>query len=99
MPPLHDMSVLSAFLSLGGRLPGFAQRRLDDLIAKEKEGALTSDERQELAEALEYLDEKSIELMAYVADAAKNAPGNGEDAPAGPGVSRRLCGAGIFRPG
>jgi hypothetical protein len=61
-------AALSAFLAASGRLPGFAQRRLDELIARKKAGSLTPSERRELAEALDYIDDKSIELMAYAAE-------------------------------
>jgi hypothetical protein len=73
---------LSAFTSPGGRLPGFAQRRLDELIARGNAGELTATEQQELSEALEYVDEKSIELMAY---AAEMLPASPQPAPAAPG--------------
>ena len=67
--------VLAAFLSGGGRLPAFAQRRLDELIFKEKAGTATEQDRQELSEALDYIDQKSIELMAYAVALQNRAPG------------------------
>jgi hypothetical protein len=52
-----------SFLEPDGRLPGFAQRRLDALIAKKKSRGLTATEAKELREMLEYVDRKSIELL------------------------------------
>ena len=51
------------FLDDQGRLPGFAQRRLDSLIAKKKSRQLTREESRELSEMLEYIDRKSIEML------------------------------------
>src|SRR3954454_24467309 len=53
------------FLSPNGRLPGFAQRRLDDLLAKKQTEGLTRKEQQELSEALDYIDSKTIEMLEY----------------------------------
>lgn len=60
-------AVLGVFLSENGRLPAFAQRRLDDLIVKKKASGLTRDEARELRASLDYVEEKSIELLAYAA--------------------------------
>ena len=58
MPPI-------SFLESDGKLPGFAQRRLDSLIAKKKSHKLTSDEARELSEMLDYIDRKSIEMLRH----------------------------------
>jgi hypothetical protein len=58
---------LSLFLTGEGKLPGFAQRRLDSLIAKKRQKRLTADEQRELTEALDYIDEKSALLLRYAA--------------------------------
>ena len=71
------LDILAAFLARGGRLPGFAQRRLDELIFKNKAGTATDQEQQELSEALDYIDDKSIELMAYAVAMQAAAPGPG----------------------
>lgn len=60
-------TLLGVFLSENGRLPPFAQRRLDSLIAKKKAEGLTRDEARELREALDYVEVKSIELLAHAA--------------------------------
>lgn len=49
-------TLLGVFLSENGRLPAFAQRRLDSLIAKKKAEGLTRDEARELREALDYVE-------------------------------------------
>jgi hypothetical protein len=79
MPSEQDVSILSAFMSAGGRLPGFAQRRLDDLMERNKTGGLSAAEQRELSEALEYLDEKSIELLAYAAESQPMVPQSAPD--------------------
>jgi hypothetical protein len=62
----RNTAVLGAFLDRNCRLPAFAQRRLDSLIAKNKiGGGLTSEERRELKEMLDYIDEKTIEMLSY----------------------------------
>ena len=58
---------LGVFLTPDGRLPGFAQRRLDYLIEKKKKSRLTAEEKKDLAEALDYIDAKSIQLLEYAA--------------------------------
>ena len=55
---------LELFMTPDGRLPGFAQRRLDSLIEKKKRHPLTAEEARELAEALAYIDDKSVALFA-----------------------------------
>lgn len=51
-------------LTPDGRLPGFAQRRLDDLIARNKTPkGLSALEKQELEEALDYMDRKNAEIL------------------------------------
>jgi hypothetical protein len=60
-------TILGVFLSENGRLPAFAQRRLDDLIEKKRETGLTRDESRELRAALDYVEQKSIELLAHAA--------------------------------
>jgi predicted RNA binding protein YcfA (HicA-like mRNA interferase family) len=47
---------LGLFLRPDGRLPAFAQRRLDGLIDKSKADELTREEERELAEMVEYVD-------------------------------------------
>jgi hypothetical protein len=64
-------ALLGVFLSRHGRLPAFAQRRLDSLISKQKTQRLTGEERRELAESLAYIDNTSIELLAYSAERAR----------------------------
>jgi hypothetical protein len=51
------------FLEPDGRLPGFAQRRLDELIARKKAAGLSAEEDRELREALAYIDAKSAQLL------------------------------------
>jgi hypothetical protein len=55
-------------MSRHGRLPDFAQRRLDALIEKRKNEGLTRAERRELTDSLEYIEDTSIELLAYAAE-------------------------------
>ena len=62
---------MNAFLTPDGRLPGFAQRRLDSLIEKKKRQSLTPDEARELTEALAYIDEKSAALLRHSAAATR----------------------------
>src|SRR4051794_6643685 len=57
--------VIGLFLTPDGRLPGFAQRRLDDLIAKKRTEGLTRKEQKELSEALDYIDAKTIEMIEH----------------------------------
>jgi hypothetical protein len=59
------LSAVGVFLSPDGRLPGFAQRRLDDLLAKKRSESLTRKEQRELSEALDYIDSKTIEMLKY----------------------------------
>ena len=54
-------------MTRAGRLPGFAQRRLDELIAKKRTVGLTRGEERELSEALEYIDAKSVSLLRHFA--------------------------------
>src|SRR5688500_9823545 len=63
------------FLTPNGRLPGFAQRRLDDLLAKKSSEGLTTKEQRELSEALDYIDTKTIEMLEHglLADARAGA--------------------------
>ena len=60
-------SHLGLFLTRDGKLPGFAQRRLDSLIAKKRQRRLTVQEQRELTEALDYIDEKSALMLRYAA--------------------------------
>ena len=62
--PIAD---LGHFMTRAGKLPGFAQRRLDALISKSKRAPLTKVEKRELSEALDYIDAKSIALMEQFA--------------------------------
>ena len=64
-------ALLGVFMSRHGRLPAFAQRRLDVLIAKRKQDGLTRAEERELSETLNYIDDTSIELLAYAAEQAR----------------------------
>lgn len=59
--------LLGLFLTPDGRLPAFAQRRLDGLIDKSKAEDLTRQEERELAEMLEYVDRKSLLLLQHAA--------------------------------
>ena len=59
--------LLGLFLTPDGRLPAFAQRRLDGLIDKSKAEDLTRPEERELAEMLEYVDQKSLLLLQHAA--------------------------------
>jgi hypothetical protein len=52
-------------MTRAGRLPNFAQRRLDDLIEKRKTTGLTRDEERELSGALDYIDEKSAAMLRH----------------------------------
>lgn len=52
-----------SFLTPDGKLPPFAQRRLDYLLEKNREEGLGKGEAAELREMLEYIDLKSIELL------------------------------------
>lgn len=61
--PRARADVLGVFLEPDGRLPGFAQRRMDSLIAKKKILGLSEDEERELSEALGYIDTKSMQLL------------------------------------
>jgi hypothetical protein len=71
----QSLSALGVFLSPNGRLPGFAQRRLDDLLAKKRSEGLTRKEQRELSEALDYIDSKTIEMLKYgLLPAAPNRP-------------------------
>jgi hypothetical protein len=64
---------LELFMTPDGRLPGFAQRRLDSLIEKKKRHPLTAEEARELAEALAYIDHKSVALLRHTASANRRA--------------------------
>jgi hypothetical protein len=64
-------ALLGVFLSRHGRLPAFAHRRVDSLISKQKIEGLTREEQRELAESLTYIDNTSIELLAYAAERAR----------------------------
>jgi hypothetical protein len=70
---IEASSLLGVFLSRHGRLPDFAQRRLDSLILKRKSGRLTRAEQRELTDSLNYIDDTSIELLAYAAEQAPRA--------------------------
>lgn len=62
----RDVAILGAFMSKGGRLPDFAQRRLDDLLRRNAtSGGLSAAEKRELKEMLAYIDQKTIELLTY----------------------------------
>jgi hypothetical protein len=67
MPRLSASSLrdpaINGFLTPEGRLPPFAQRRLDDLIARNKQDDLTAAERRELKEMLDYVDRKNVEIL------------------------------------
>lgn len=65
--PPDDVVVL--FLTPDGRLPGFAQRRLNDLIAKKRTEGLTRKEQKELSEALDYIDAKTIPMLEHTLSA------------------------------
>jgi hypothetical protein len=56
---------IGIFLMPDGRLPGFAQRRLDDLIAKKRADGLARNEQRELTEALNYIDAKTIQMLEH----------------------------------
>lgn len=56
---------VGVFLMPNGRLPAFAQRRLDDLLEKKRSAGLTRREEKELVEALDYVDAKTVELLKY----------------------------------
>jgi hypothetical protein len=51
------------FHEADGRLPGFAQRRLESLIEKKKSKRLTHDEERELEEMLDYIDRKNLDIL------------------------------------
>jgi hypothetical protein len=51
------------FHEADGRLPRFAQRRLESLIEKKKSKRLTHDEERELGEMLDYIDRKNLEIL------------------------------------
>jgi hypothetical protein len=53
------------FLRPDGKLPSFAQRRLDGLIDKKKSVGLSRDEERELSEMLTYVNRKTMELLEY----------------------------------
>jgi hypothetical protein len=55
-----------SFFEPDGRLPGFAQRRLDALITKKRTRRLSSDETKELEEMLEFIDRKTIEGLRKI---------------------------------
>lgn len=57
--------VVGIFLTPNGRLPDFAQRRLDALIAKKRLHGLTRAEQRELSEALDYIDTKTVEMLEH----------------------------------
>jgi len=66
--PLNDRDALKAlgsFLAPAGTLPGFAQRRLDQLIHRQKTAGLEQSEQRELKEMLSYIDRKSLELLKF----------------------------------
>src|SRR3954454_21834491 len=69
--------VIGLFLTPDGRLPGFAQRRLDDLIAKKRTEGLTPKEQRELSEALDYIDAKTIQMLEH----ALSRPADGAGSP------------------
>jgi len=71
------------FLQPDGRLPGFAQRRLDDLISRKKDTGLSAEEERELGEALDYIDAKSALLLQARASATRGKSGS---------ASRRVSG-------
>jgi hypothetical protein len=69
-PSADDRSALKAlgsFLAPAGTLPGFAQRRLDQLIQRQKTTGLDPTEQRELREMLSYIDRKSLELLKFKA--------------------------------
>ena len=69
-----ERQLLGLFLTPDGRLPAFAQRRLDGLLDKSKSDGLTRPERRELREMLTYVDEKSILLLRYSAQQRSRPP-------------------------
>jgi hypothetical protein len=82
---------IGIFLTPDGRLPGFAQRRLDDLIAKKRTDGLTRSEQRELTEALNYIDAKTIQMLEHALSLGPT--GGGRSKPAAgrrnPAASRR----------
>jgi hypothetical protein len=60
-----DDNVVGIFLTPNGRLPDFAQRRLDALIDKKRSQGLTRQEKRELSEALDYIDAKTAEMLEH----------------------------------
>jgi hypothetical protein len=62
------------FLSPEGRLPSFAQRRLDLLLEKNREGELSRDEAQELKEIVEFVQDKTIEILGELKSRRKGRP-------------------------
>lgn len=53
------------FLTPEGKLPPFAQRRLNDLLARNQNGALTAVERRELREAVQYVEQKTLLMLTH----------------------------------
>jgi len=73
-PSRLENSVAGMLLEPDGRLPGFAQRRLDGLIARNKTAGLSASEERELNEALAYIDTKSAQMLQAGALAAPSKP-------------------------
>jgi len=70
-PSYAQDPLAGTFLEPDGRLPGVAQRRLDDLIARNKVAGLSAREERELSEALAYIDAKSAQLLKARGPAAR----------------------------
>jgi len=66
LPSIHAQTLTAAsFLPPAGRLPGFAQRRLDLLLDENRSDALDRTEKRELRDMLQLIDRKSVEVLKH----------------------------------